>query len=214
MSGWILPSTQTLIQARPPSIETTRLTPLKSTVTARVSDAVLPSGLDAVTVIAQRPAVSSNGVLNVPSSATGTVTGAGALGGAGAAAPPAGGVAGPEYAALTTTESAFVVLPWTGMAPFSKVALSAGWSTVRVGASMTRKGTVMNRLTAPSDSFWVSGSTAVTSNWLRPRRSSTLALQSPSASAVTLYGSRPGVAIEIVAPALDVPRRTYSVADS
>src|SRR3990170_1615758 len=113
MSGWILPSTQTLIHARPPSIETTRLTPLKATVTARVSDEVLPSGLEAVTVIAQRPAVSSNGVVKVPSSATWTVMGAGTAGGAGVAAPASGGCAGPEYAALTTTESAFVVRPWT-----------------------------------------------------------------------------------------------------
>src|SRR5687767_4625696 len=151
MSGWILPSTQTLIQARPPSIETTRLTPLKATVTARVSAVVLPSGLEAVTVIAQRPVVSSNGVVNVPSSATGTVTGAGTAGGAGVAAPAFTGCDGPEYTALTTTESALVVRPWTGIAPFSNVAPSAGWSTVRVGASMTRNGTSMNRLTEPSD---------------------------------------------------------------
>ena len=31
------------------------------------------------------------------------------------------------------------------MAPFSNVAPSVGWSTVSVGASMTRNGTVMNR---------------------------------------------------------------------
>ena len=130
--------------------------------------------------------MSSNGVVNVPSSATATVTGAGAFGGAGGAAPPAGGSAGPEYVALTTTESAFVVRPWTGIAPFSNVAPSAGWSTVRVGASMTRNGTVMNRLTALSDFLPVSGSTAVTSNWLRPRRSSTLAFHFPSAPALTL----------------------------
>src|SRR3990170_3626724 len=120
MSGWIFPSTQTLIHARPPSIDTTRLTPLNATVTVRVSEAVLPSGLDAVIVMAQRPAVSSNGVVKVPSSATGTVTGAGTAGGAGEAAPaPVAGSAGPEYTALTTTESAFVVRPWTGIAPFS-----------------------------------------------------------------------------------------------
>src|SRR5688572_1351491 len=97
MSGSIFPSTQTLIQARPPSMETTRLTPLYATVTARVSDAVLPSGLEAVTVIAHRPAVSSKGVVNVPSSATSTVAGVGTSGGAGVAAPaPVAGSAGPE----------------------------------------------------------------------------------------------------------------------
>ena len=60
-SGSSLPSTQTLSHARPPSIVTTRLTPLNATVTFRVCAAVLPCGLAAVTVIDQRPAVSSNG---------------------------------------------------------------------------------------------------------------------------------------------------------
>ena len=60
-AGASLPSTQTLSQARPPLIVTTRLTPLYATVTFRVSDAVLPSAEVAVTVIAQRPAVSSSG---------------------------------------------------------------------------------------------------------------------------------------------------------
>jgi hypothetical protein len=64
----------------------------------------------------------------------------------------------------------------------------------------------MKRLTVLSDFLPVSGSTALTSNWLRPRRSSTLAFHFPTASALTLYGSRPGVAIEIVAPAFEVPR--------
>ena len=99
-----------------------------------------------MTVIVQRPAVSSNGVLYVPSSPTGTVTGAGVAGGAGVAPPaPAGGPDGPRYVALTTTDVAFVAWPATGIAPFSNDAPSAGWSTVRVGASMTRNGTVMNR---------------------------------------------------------------------
>jgi hypothetical protein len=40
---------------------------LNATVTARVSEAVLPSGLDAVTVIAHLPVVSSYGVLKEPS---------------------------------------------------------------------------------------------------------------------------------------------------
>ena len=58
--GSILPSTQTLIQARAPALTvTTTLTPLYATVTLRVSEAVLPSGLLAVTVRVQRPAVSS-----------------------------------------------------------------------------------------------------------------------------------------------------------
>jgi len=50
---------------------------LYSTVTLRVSEVVLPSSLEAVTVSDQRPVVSSYGVLNVPSSATATLTCAG-----------------------------------------------------------------------------------------------------------------------------------------
>src|SRR5687768_17784997 len=137
--GSSLPSTQTFSQARPPSTDTTRLTPLNATVTARVNDVVLPSGLEAVTVIAHLPAVSANGALNVPSSPTSTVTGLGSAGGTGVA-PPLDVVAGPVYAALTTTEPAFVVRPRTGIAPFSYVALSAGLSTGSVGALTTPDG--------------------------------------------------------------------------
>jgi hypothetical protein len=49
--------------------------------------------------------------------------------------------------------------------------------------------------------FPVSGSTAVMSNWLRPRRRSTSLLHLPAASAETRYGSsRPAAVIVIVAP--------------
>ncbi len=44
---------------------------------------------------------------------------------------------------MITTEVAFVVIPWTGIAPFSYVAPSAGWSTESVGASTVGNGTVM-----------------------------------------------------------------------
>ncbi len=73
---------------------------------------------------------------------------------------------------------------------------------------------MIRRLTVSSDCLPVSGSTELTSNGFCPRRNSTVALQSPSASALTEYGSRPGVAIETVAPAVVVPRMTYSVAPS
>ena len=49
-------------------------------------------------------------------------------------------------------------VPATGIAPFSNDAPSAGWSTVRVGASMTRNGTVMNRWSVSSECLPVSGS--------------------------------------------------------
>ena len=137
------PSTHTLSQARPFLIEITTFTPLNATVTFRVSEVDLPSALVAVTVIAHFPVVSSSGVLNEPSSAGLTVTGLGAGGGAGVAFVDALPSAGPEYAALTTTDVAFVACPWTGIAPFSTVAPSAGWSTVSAGASVTVNGTVM-----------------------------------------------------------------------
>ncbi len=113
--------------------------------------------------------------------------------------------------ALTTTDLAFVACPPTGIAPFSNDAPSAGWSTVSVGASMTRNGTVMNRWMVSSDVLPVSGSRALTSNWLRPRRRSTSAAHAPVEPAVTSSGSRPGVAIETVAPGSDVPSSVYVV---
>ena len=59
--------------------------------TLRDNAAVLPSGPDAVTVMVHFPAVSSYGVLYVPSSPTFAVTEGGAAGGAGVALlPPAG----------------------------------------------------------------------------------------------------------------------------
>src|SRR5438270_8137657 len=67
------PSTQTLIQALPPWIEMTRFMLLNSTVTVRVSDAVLSWSDVAVIVIAHTPVPSSSGVVKLPSSPTGTV---------------------------------------------------------------------------------------------------------------------------------------------
>ena len=115
--------------------------------------------------------------LNVPSSPTFTVSDAGVAGGTGVALSVAlVPVAGPVYVALTTTESAFVVRPCTGIAPFSNVAPSAGWSTVSVGASIARNGTVMKMRMFSSECLPVSGSSALTSNWFRPRRRSTSAV--------------------------------------
>ena len=112
-----LPSTHTLSQARPPSMETTRLTPLNATVTARVSEVVLPSGLEAVTVIAHLPAVSANGALNVPSSPTSTVAGLGSVGGTGVAL-TLEVVAGPGTS-HSPRRPAFVVGHGPVIAPFS-----------------------------------------------------------------------------------------------
>ena len=72
------------------------------------------------------PDVSWSGVVNVPSSATGTVTGAGAGGGDAPGAAAGAPSAGPSYVARTETLVAFVVLPWTGIAPFSAVDPSTG----------------------------------------------------------------------------------------
>ena len=76
-----------------------------------------------------------------------------------------------------------MVEPLTGIAPFSNCAPSAGESTVSVGASTTLNGTVMNTRAGVSAVLPVSGSRAVMSNWLRPRRSSTSTLQLPAESA-------------------------------
>ena len=113
----------------------------------------------AVTMIDQRPVVSWSGVLNVPSSATGTVDRAPAAGRrAGAAARrPVRRRAGRRSVAVTETLVAFVVVPWTGIAPFSTVAPSAGWSTVSVGTSMSANGTVMTTWAVSSDCLPVSG---------------------------------------------------------
>ena len=110
-------------------------------------------------------------------------------------------------AALTVTVLALAVVPWTGIAPFSNVAPSAGWSTVRVGARTSGNGTLMNTSSGCSALFVVCGSMAVTLNWLRPRRSSTSADQVPLADAVVWTGCcRPGTVIETVPPGIDVPR--------
>ena len=65
-------------------------------------------------------------------------------------APPPAGAAGPRYVADTTTWAAFVAVPPIGIAPFSKLAPSAGESTVSVGACTTEKGTLKD--------FYVTGS--------------------------------------------------------
>ncbi len=86
---------------------------------------------------------------------------------------------------MIETVAALDVEPRTGIAPFSNWLPSAGESTLRVGASITRNGTVMNTRSVFSDVLPVSGSSALMSNWLRPRRRSTSAVQAPASSAVT-----------------------------
>ena len=126
-----------------------------------------------------------------------------------------GAPAGATRFADTETVFAFVVMPLTGMAPFSNWDPSAGEVRLSVGASMTRNGTVMKIRGVVSAVFPVSGSTAVMSNWLRPRRRSTSLLHLPAASAETRYGSsRPAAAIVIVAPGIEVPRSVYVVVSS
>src|SRR5512132_1035570 len=114
---------------------TTRFTPRYATVIWRVCEAVLPSAEVAVTVIAQRPAVSSRGGSeNEPSAATFTVVpgvlpalgdapgaalAAGAADGAGeAGAALAPGRPEPRSCVVTVTLTAFVVVPSTAIAPF------------------------------------------------------------------------------------------------
>ena len=66
-----------------------------------------------------------------------------------------------------------------------------------------------------SASLPVSGFTALISNRFCPLRRSTWIAQVPSDWAVVRYGcSWPGVRIEIVAPAVDVPASRYDVFDS
>ena len=60
----------------------------------------------------------------------------------------------------------------------------------------------------------MSGSIADTSNWLRPRRRSTSADHVPSGPALIWYGSRPGVAMLTVPPAIVVPRNVYELTES
>src|SRR5438067_781396 len=90
---------------------TTRFTPLNWTVTFRVRVLVLFCALDAVTVIAQRPAVSSTPVLNVPSWTTGSVCAAGAEGEAGGFTVPAGDAPAPPAAAAEGLARAPALLP-------------------------------------------------------------------------------------------------------
>jgi len=124
----------------------------------------------------------------------------------------AGAVSILAFAAALT---AFWAVPLTGMAPFSNEAPSTGELTVRTGVSIWTNGTVMTTRAGFSAGLPVSGSSAPMSNWLRPRRRSTSAVQRPWASAETRYGcDRPGVSIVIVAPGIEVPRSTYEVVSS
>src|SRR5262245_38681277 len=69
----------------------------------------------------------------------------------------------------------------------------------------------MMRLTVFSERLPVSGSTWLSSSWFRPRRRSDWVAHCPSESAVTLYGSRPGVATDTDALGAEVPRSRYDV---
>ena len=108
-----------------------------------------------------------------------------------------------------------MVEPFTGIAPFSNCAPSAGESTVSAGASATLNGTVMNTRAGVSAVLPVSASSALMSNWLRPRRSSTSTCQLPAESADSRYGwSLPAAVTVIVALGIEVPRSVYTVASS
>ena len=130
---------------------------------------VFPSAPDAATVICHLPLVSSNGVENDPSPPTGTVTWAGGRGVMLdlAGLPPVVEPLAPAYVALTTTWLAFFAVPETGIAPFWKLAPSAGESIVRSGAWTTEYGTLMMIWTCLSEFFSVSGSVAETKYALR-----------------------------------------------
>ena len=91
--------------------------------------------------------------------------------------------AGPVRIAEIETVFEFVVDPLIGIAPFSNCAPSAGESRVSAGASATLNGTVMNTRAGVSAVLPVSASSALMSNWLRPRRSSTSTCQLPAESA-------------------------------
>src|SRR3954471_10931433 len=190
----------------------------------------LPSADVPVTTSCQLPADSSSGESKVPSLptltevgptvgplSTGEAAGSADEPGPCEAAGPAGGatvatgvpLAFFVWTALIDTVAAFEVEPRTGIAPFSNWAPSPGESTARVGASMTRNGTVMNTRSVFSDVFPVAGSRALTSNSLRPRRRSTSTDQRPPSSAVTRYGwSRPASLTDTVACGIVVPRST------
>ena len=188
----------------------------------RVAPSSLP-WLAAVTVIDQRPAVSSNGVRTCrrrrrrPSTAaerraTGWPRPTRARAARGGrrtcrrlARRPAR--TGPRYVALTTTVLAFVVVPATGIAPFSNVAPSAAGrrSGSGPGRLEERHRDEELRRVCPYR-LPVSGSVAVMSNWLRPRRRSTSADHCPSGSAVTWTGSRPGRGDRDRRAGSDVPR--------
>src|SRR5215203_1008628 len=119
---------------------------------SRVKVVDLPSGDVAVTVSCHLPVDRPSGVSNEPSEATLTD-----FGPTFAPLPPAGATeagcpsTGPAYTADTATVEALVVEPFTGIAPFSNCAPSAGESMASVGASTTRNGTVMNTFSVFSD---------------------------------------------------------------
>src|SRR3954447_1321208 len=194
----------------------------------------LPSADVAVTTSCQLPADSSSGESNVPSVPTLTEVGptvgplrTGEAAGS-AEAPGTCDAAGPApdgatvatgvpsaffvWTAFIETLAAFEAEPRTGMAPFSNRAPSAGEATASVGASITRNGTVMKTRSVFSDVLPVAVSSALTSNWFRPRRRSTSTDQRPASSAVTRYGSsRPASFTVTVALGIEVPRSVYEV---
>src|SRR5690349_10989221 len=219
------PSTQTLIQAAPPLIVTTRFTPLYATDTCRVSVADDVS-FEALTVIVHWPVVSWSGVSPVSHdpSVTGIVNGAGPVPppagaplapgvGFGLAAGAGSPATGPSYVAVTVTEVAFVARPWTGIAPFSKTVPSAGLSMSSVGPCAWLIGTVITTWAGVSVCLPVSGSVASIVNVFRPRRTSTVALHAPVESADT-WRVPPAISIVIVAPGIDLPSNVYEVAVS
>ena len=152
--------------------------------------------------------MSSNGVENDPSPPTGTVTWAGGRGVALALAglPPVDEPLAPAYVALTTTWLAFFAVPETGIAPFWKLAPSAGESIVRSGAWTTEYGTLMMIWTCLSEFFSVSGSVAETVKSFRPRRRGTTWLHVPSVPAEMCSCWPLPSAMLTVAPGTVVPR--------
>src|SRR5450631_311125 len=112
--------------------------------TSLVRVVVLPALPAATTVKVHLPAVRLNGTLNEPSPPTVAVwTGGGAGVGGGLVVVVA--ATEPANTALTVTWVAFVAEPVTRIAPFWKVAPSAGWSRVRPGVTIAEIGTLMTR---------------------------------------------------------------------
>ena len=106
---------------------------------------------------------------------------------------------------------AFVVVPVIGIAPFWKLAPSAGESTSRVGARTAEIGTLTMYASVCSEFLPVSGSVAEILKSLRPRRSGTTWLQTPMLSAVA-WSWWPAESLIVTVPCgIVVPRNVYSV---